>query len=379
MSEQHPFMHFNVIRDFRQKGKVEHKLMDIILLTICAVLSGQDDWKGIYHFGESRIDFLKQFGDFSAGLPSASTIARVMGMINPTQLQRCFIEWMKECVKLTEGEVVAIDGKTVRGSYDDSRGLGAIHMVNAFATENGVSLGQHKVFEKSNEITAIPKLLDLLNVSGCLVTIDAMGCQKKIAQKILEKNADYLLAVKGNQGRLEQAFNEYFHMGMLQNHDGDSYSTQEKSRGRQETRLALVNEDLSVLGDLEFDWPGLKTMGIVVSIRQESDVVQESEVSVRYYISSKQLDAKTLLNATRSHWLVESMHWMLDTEFGEDDCRKRAEDSAENFARIRQMCINMLRNETTFKASLKHKRAKCAMEPEYLYKVLTALVGRECS
>lgn len=373
MSEQNPFMHFSVIRDHRQTAKVEHKLTDIILLTICAVLAGQDDWKGIYHFGESRIDFLKRLGDFSGGVPSVSTIARVMGMINPSRLQTCFIEWMKSCCELTEGEVVAIDGKTVRGSYDNSRGLGAIHMVNAFATENGVSLGQEKVYEKSNEITAIPKLLDLLNISGCLVTIDAMGCQKKIAKKVLEKNADYLLAVKGNQGKLEQAFDDYFHMGMLQNHDGDSYSTQEKSRGRQETRLALVNDDLSVLGDLEYDWPGLKTMGIVVSIRQEGDVAYESEVSVRYYISSKELDAKTLLNATRSHWLVESMHWILDTAFGEDDSRKRADDRAENFARIRQMCLNMLRSETSFKASVKHKRAKCAMETEYLSTVLASL------
>jgi len=174
---------------------------------------------------------------------------------------------MKDCCELTKGEVVAIDGKTVRGSYDDSRGLGAIHMVNAFATENGVSLGQHKVYEKSNEITAIPELLELLDISGCLATIDAMGFQKKIAQKALNKNADYLLAVKGNQGRLEQAFDNYFDMSMLQKHDGDSYSTQETSRGRQETWLALTNTDLSVLGDLEFDWPELKTVGIVVSVR----------------------------------------------------------------------------------------------------------------
>ena len=160
---------------------------------------------------------------------------------------------------------------------------------------------------------------------------------------------------------------------MLQNHDGDSYSTQEKSRGRLETRLALVNEDLSVLGDLEYDWPGLKTMGIVASIRQEADSAKESEISIRYYISSKKLDAKTLLNATRSHWLVESMHWILDTEFGEDASRKRAEDRAENFSRIRQMCLNMLRSETSFKASIKHKRAMCAMDTAYLHKVMTSL------
>ncbi|PMN96656.1 transposase [Vibrio sp. 10N.222.55.C12] len=200
-----------------------------------------------------------------------------------------------------------------------------------------------------------------------------MGCQKKIAQKILDKNADYLLAVKGNQGRLEQAFNNYFDMSMLQNHDGDSYSTQEKSRGRQETRLALTNTDLSVLGNVGLEWPELKTMGIVVSLRQKEEVAKESEFTVRYYISSKELSAKELLNATRSHWLVESMHWSLDTDFGEDASRKRAEESAENFARIRQMCLNMLKSETTLKASIKHKRAMCAMSCEYLLKVLASL------
>ena len=366
-------MHFDNIKDYRQQGKVEHKLTDIILLTICAVLSGQDDWKAIQLFGEARIDFLKTLGDFRHGVPSASTISRVMGMVSAPRLQKSFIEWIEACCEVTKGEVVAIDGKTVRGSYDNSQGLGAIHMVNAFATENGVSLGQHKVYEKSNEITAIPDLLELLNVAGCLVSIDAMGCQKKIAQKIVNKSADYLLSVKGNQGRLEAAFNDYFHMGMMQEHDGDSYSTQEKSRGRLETRLALTNTDLSVLGDIEFEWPELKTMGIVVSIRQEESVAKEQEFSVRYFISSKELSAKELLNSVRSHWLIESMHWTLDTTFGEDACRKRAEERAENFARIRQMCLNLLKREMTLKASIKHKRAMCAMNPEYLLKVLGSL------
>ncbi|CAH8242582.1 hypothetical protein VAEKB19_7050012 [Vibrio aestuarianus] len=163
-----------------------------------------------------------------------------------------------------------------------------------------------------------------------------MGCQKKIAQKILNKNADYLLAVKGNQGRLEQAFDNYFDMSMLQKHDGDSYSTQEKSRGRQETRLALTNKDLSVLGDLEFDWPELKTMGIVVYVRQEEVVAKESEITVRYYISSKDLNAEELLNATRSHWLVEAMHWSLDNSFGEDACRKFRKDQTDVFKHVEE-------------------------------------------
>ncbi|BCK32698.1 hypothetical protein VCSRO96_3414 [Vibrio cholerae] len=368
-----PFMHFQIIKDYRQESKVEHKLSDIILLTICGVLSGHDGWDGIIDFGNARLDFLKRYGHFEAGIPSADTLSRVMGMINPVALQRSFIAWMKDCHTLTDGEVIAIDGKTLRGSYDRSKGKGTIHMVNAFATANRMSIGQLKVDSKSNEITAIPKLLDLLDVKGCLVTIDAMGCQKKIAQKILDKEADYLLAVKGNQGMLEQAFDDYFRMDMLQDFDGSSYSTQEKSHGRIETRVALVNRDLSVLGDIEHEWPGLKSMGIVASIRQESAVATEQDVSIRYYICSKELEAQTLLEATRSHWGVEVMHWSLDTAFCEDNSRIRADDRAEAFARIRQICLNLLKSETTFKGGIKRKRMNCAMDEKYLSKVLESL------
>lgn len=368
-----PFMHFQIIKDYRQESKVEHKLSDIILLTICGVLSGHDGWDGIIDFGHARLDFLKRYGHFEAGIPSADTLSRVMGMMNPVALQRSFIAWMKDCHTLTDGEVIAIDGKTLRGSYDRSKGKGTIHMVNAFATANRMSIGQLKVDSKSNEITAIPKLLDLLDVKGCLITIDAMGCQKKIAQKILDKEADYLLAVKGNQGMLEQAFDDYFRMDMLQDFDGSSYSTQEKSHGRIETRVALVNRDLSVLGDIEHEWPGLKSMGIVASIRQESAVATEQDVSIRYYICSKELEAQTLLEATRSHWGVEVMHWSLDTAFCEDNSRIRADDRAEAFARIRQICLNLLKSETTFKGGIKRKRMNCAMDEKYLSKVLESL------
>lgn len=235
-----------------------------------------------------------------------------MGMISPKSLQEAFIKWMKACHELTAGEVIAIDGKTVRGSYNKARDQQAIHMVNAFATANGVCLGQSKVNDKTNEITEIPKLLELLDIAGCLITIDAMGCQRKIAQKIVDKSADYLLAVKGNQGSLEKAFDDYYRPSMLVSFDGDSYASQDKSHGRLETRCALVNTNLSVLGDLAYEWPELTSMGIMVNVRQESEHAQEQEVSVRYYISSKKLTAEELHNATKSHWLVESMHWQLD-------------------------------------------------------------------
>jgi predicted transposase YbfD/YdcC len=296
-----------------------------------------------------------------------------MGQISPKALQESFIAWMQSCHTLTEGEVIAIDGKTARGSYNKAKAKGAIHMVNAFATRNGMSIGQVKVNAKSNEITAIPELLELLDVKGCLITIDAMGCQKKVAQKIVSKGADYLLAVKGNQGKLEAKFDEYFDVNMLQSFDGDSYSTQEKSHGRKETRLALVNNDLSVLGDLEYEWPELKTMGIVSSFRVDKDIGTEKSFSVRYYISSKVLDAETLLNSTRSHWGVEVMHWSLDTALKEDASRIRVDDRAEAFARIRQMALNLLKSETSFKGGVQRKRVRAAMNETYLSKVLEAL------
>lgn len=326
-----PFMHFSAIKDYRQAAKVNHKLSDIILLTICGVLSGQDTWEGISDFGKMRLNFLKHYGDFETGIPSADTIARVMGMISPKAMQRAFVEWMKECHKLTDGEVIAIDGKTVRGSYDKFRGQSAIHMVNAFATANGICLAQSKVNEKTNEMTEIPKLLEMLDFAGCLVTIDAMGCQRKIAEKIIEKSADYLLVVKSNQGLLEKAFDEYYRPTMMDSFDGDSYSSQIKSHGRLETSCALINTELSVLGDLTYDWPELKAMGIMVCIRQESESAREQELSVRYYISSKELTAEELHDATRVHWGVEAMHWQLDMAFKEDACRIRVDDRAESF------------------------------------------------
>lgn len=280
---------------------------------------------------------------------------------------------MRDCHELTDGEVIAIDGKTVCGSYDKSRGRAAIHMVNAFATANGVCLGQLKVGNKTNEITEIPKLLEMLDIAGCLVTIDAMGCQRKITQKMVDKSADYLLAVKGNQGSLEEAFNAYYQPVMLHSFAGDSYSSQEKSHGRLETRCALVNDDLSVLGDLAYDWPELKSMGIMVNIRQESEHATEQEMSVRYYISSRNLSARELHDATRSHWLVESMHWQLDVAFKEDACRVRVDDRVEALARIRQVCLNLLKQEKSFKGGITRKRMMCAMDENYLSKVLGSL------
>lgn len=213
--------HISVIRDPRQSWKVEHSLSDIIFLMVSAVIAGAEGWEDIEDFGEDNLDWLRQYGDFANGVPVHDTIARVINLISSKQLQRCFASWMKDCHEATEGEVVAIDGKTLRGTYNKDKRCGAIHMVSAFSAANQTVLGQVKTADKSNEIKAIPELLELLSIRGCLVTIDAMGCQRDIAEKIVQKEVDYLLAVKGNQKRLEKAISQLFNSSMINNFDGD--------------------------------------------------------------------------------------------------------------------------------------------------------------
>jgi predicted transposase YbfD/YdcC len=363
--------HISIIKDPRQNWKVAHKLSDIIFLAIVAVIAGAEGWEEIEDFGHDKLEWLKQYGDFENGVPVHDTIARVVSMINPKQFQTCFIAWMKDCHTATKGDVIAIDGKTVRGSYDKSKKRGAIHMVSAFSAANEVVLGQIKTQEKSNEITAIPELLKLLDIRGCLVTIDAMGCQKKIASKILECKADYLLAVKGNQKRLEQAFDNIFDLKDLQDSLDNTYATQEMSRGRLETRLHKVSHDINALGDLAFEWPGLKTLGYAVSFRQE-DGKPATSASIRYYISSAKLSAKDFAHAIREHWSIEvKLHWKLDTAFREDACRIRRGDGAENFAKIRHVALNLLNAEKSFSGGIKRKQKRANRSESYLSQVLT--------
>ena len=323
-----------------------------------------------HYFGVDHLEWLKQYGDFDNGIPVHDTIARVMSMISAKQLQKSFAAWMRDCHIATEGEVIAIDGKSLRGTYNKDRRQGIIHMVSAFSAANQVVLGQVKTAEKSNEITAIPELLEILNIRGCLVTIDAMGCQKAIAKKILDKEADYLLAVKSNQGRLEAAFDNYFKLEMLQSDEGDTYSTKEQGHGRIETRLCLVNDDLSVLGDIAFEWPELKTMGIVATIRQEKGQ-PATGITLRYYISSAKLTSKQLLDASRAHWSIESqLHWQLDVGMSEDSCRIRREQAGENFAVLRHIALNLLNADTSFKAGIKRKQKRAGRNNDYLSRVL---------
>lgn len=361
----------SVIYDARQKWKVNHKLADILLLVICAVIAGCEGWEEIEDFGNERLDWLKKYGEFEFGIPSHHTIARVVSAVNPKQFQKCFIEWMQACHQATNGEIIAIDGKTARGSYDKGKDKGAIHMVSAFATANELVLGQIKINDKSNEITAIPELLDLLEIRGCLITIDAMGCQREIAKKIVDKGADYLLAVKGNQGKLQECFEKHFSIEKVSQWKGDIFKTEEKSHGRMESRLHIVSDIFDEFVNLSFDWKGMKTLGIILSARMENGVFNTDDISVRYYISSAELTAEEFAHAAREHWAIENkLHWKMDVAMREDDCRIRRGNAAEMLTGFRHMAVNMLNNTKTFKAGLKRKQKKAAMSTKYLSEVL---------
>lgn len=257
MNLENLMKHISIIPDYRQAWKVEHKLSDILLLTICAVISGAEGWEDIEDFGNVHLDFLKLYCDFKNGIPVHDTIARVVSCISSTKFHECFINWMKECHSIDE-DIIAIDGKTLRGSYDKSRRCGAIHVINAFSTMSGVVLGQLKTDEKSNEITTMPDLINLLDLKGKIVTTDAMGCQKDIAEKIRSQEGDYLLAVKGNQGKLYRAIEDAFPVKRINDPALESFVTEEKSHGRKETRLHVVSDIPNDLIDYTFAWTDLK-------------------------------------------------------------------------------------------------------------------------
>ncbi|MFA0088740.1 ISAs1 family transposase [Vibrio sp. 10N.261.51.F12] len=370
MDEKSLLEHISVIRDPRQSWKIEHTLADIIFLMVAAVIAGAEGWEDIEDFGEDNLEWLRQYGDFINGIPVHDTIARVINLISAKQLQRCFSSWMQDCHDVTSGEVIAIDGKTLRGTYNKDKRCGAIHMVSAFSAANQVVLGQVKTSEKSNEIKAIPELLELLSIRGCIVTIDAMGCQRQIAEKIVSKGADYLLAVKGNQKRLEEAISEIFNSRTINTFGGDKYVTQENGHGRTETRVSMVEHNTDFLGDLAFNWSNLSTVGVVFSIRQEGDKLPET-MQVKYYISSASLSAKTLLENTRAHWSIENqMHWRLDVGFNEDACRIRRKQAGENFAVVRHIALNLLTAEKSFNGGIKRKQKKANRSNAYLSQVL---------
>ena len=342
----------------------EHLLEDIIFITIAAVICGAETWNDIENYGKLKKEWLGQYLQLPHGIPSHDTFNRFFSSLDPVQLEDSFLEWVRSVSELTAGEVVSIDGKTLRGS----RAAGSksvVHMVSAWANVNQLSLGQVKVDEKSNEITAIPKLLNVLALKGCIVTIDAMGCQREIASQIISKEADYMLAVKGNQGCLE----EDIERSIRYLKPSDQWQEDDFGHGRIENRRCMVYDTLSFI-DRKERWVGLKTIVKVESTRYMKSTGKE-EKETRFYISSLLPDAQTIGKAIRSHWGIEnSLHWTLDVSFGEDKSRKRDGYSAQNFSIINRIALNLLKNEQSKKRSVKGKRLDAGWNNDYLLRIL---------
>jgi len=365
---------FAEVADPRREHMRLHNLWDIIAITILAVVAGADSWVEVANYGDIKVDFLKSFLELPNGIPSHDTFCRVFALLNPSAFQEGFVNWVQAIAKVTLGRLVAIDGKTARRSFDKGANQGPLHLVSAWASENRLLLGQQACDSKSNEITAIPELLKNLEISGSIVTIDAMGCQKEIAAAIHEAGADYVLAVKDNQPTLHDDIRELFNEGLdndFANLEHRCHGTKEKGHGRVETRVYHVVGVPGKLAERHPDWQGLRSVGLVYCERQEGD--KEASMETRVFISSLPPKVKTFARAVRNHWGIEtSLHWVLDVSFREDDSRLRKGHGQENMALIRRLAASLLHNETTCKGGVGCKRKCAGWDDDYLLKVLAA-------
>jgi predicted transposase YbfD/YdcC len=365
--------HFSGLSDPRGRQNQEHKFIDILVITICAAICGADDWVSVEQFGCAKQKWLAGFLELPNGIPSHDTFWRVFRHLDAEQFQESFMQWVASVQTLTQGEVIAVDGKQLRRSHDASAGKAAIHMVSAWATRNGLALGQRKVDEKSNEITAIPELLQKLEISGCIVTIDAMGCQTKIAETIVEKDADYVLALKGNHSLLHEdmvlLFDDLAQSG-FKAFPFDHAKTVDKDHGRIEVRQAWRIDAPKLIENLRtaHKWPKLTTL---VKVQCERYLDGKHSLESRYYILSLKTTAADILDITRTHWAIEnSLHWVLDIAFREDESRLRKDYGAQNFAVLRHIALSLLKQDTKLKVGIKNKRLRAGWDHDYLLSVL---------
>ncbi len=356
---------FSNIDDPRSDINKLHRLDDILLIGIIAVICAADTWKDIETYAKAKEDFLRSFLDLPNGIPSDDTFNRVFSSIDPEQFERCFMDWVIDLVDVTDGEVVPIDGKTLRGAKTNGK-KSPVHMVSAWASTNNMVLGQVKVSEKSNEISAIPKLLELITIKGCVVTIDAMGCQENIAKTIIKQEADYILAVKENQKQLYQDIQDEFRFGK----SIQTYTDEDLGHGRIETRKC------SIINSFEFiqnqgKWTELKGIIKIESVREFKNSDKPNENATRYYITSLKANPQVLQKMIRLHWSIENkLHWCLDVAFSEDASRKRAGNAAQNFSALSKIALNLLKQDKQTRQGLKGKRLKAAYDNNYLLKIL---------
>lgn len=350
---------FKSINDPRDKSGKRHLLEDILTITILGVLCGAEDWSAIEMYGRSQKVFLKTILKLPHGIPSDDTFRRLFIRIDYREFETIFIQWTSQLPKILGVQMIHIDGKTLRHSFDGRSDIAALHLVSAWSSSNNMVLGQLKSEGKSNEIKTIPKLLKLLDIQGAIITIDAMGCQKKIATEIIQQGADYILAVKENQGELYEQVTHAFNA--QKSHDTNEQL--EKGHGRIETRTSEVINDLLWIDEKE-NWCGLQSIIKIQSQREINGIISRE---YRYYISSLKEKAKVFNIAIRKHWSIENnLHWVLDMAFREDDCRKRSGNESENFAIIRRVAINLLKRDPNKRLGIKNKRLKAALNRDYL-------------
>ena len=371
--------HFATLPDPRVERTRDHRLVDILTIALCAVRCGADDWGAVETFGLAKEAWLRTFLALPGGIPSHDTFGRVFARLDPAEFQRCFLAWVRAVVPETAGQVVALDGKTLRRAHDRTNGKAALHMVSAWASGSGLVLGQLAVEDKSNESTAIPALLRLLDLEGATVTIDALGCQTAIAAQIVGQGADYALALKDNHPTLHAEVTEAFTTARATAFadyavaDHDHWQTVEKDHGRRETRRYWTIRDPTLIAYLNQGdaWADLRAIGLVESERQVGETVT---IEARHYLLSGAGEAAAFGRAVRSHWGIEHrVHWVLDVAFHEDDCRVRTGDGAENLAVLRHFALNLLRHERTTKGGLATKRFRAALDETYLLTVLAGL------
>jgi predicted transposase YbfD/YdcC len=367
------YEHFAVLTDPRcpSAPNSRHLLMDILIIAVCAVISGAEGWEDIEEYGEANAAWLGDLLDLPHGIPGHDTFRRVLSQLDPEELTQCFIAWTQALSEASGGEIVSIDGKTLRHSFDQATATAAIHMVSAWASANRLVLGQLKVEEKSNEITAIPKLLHLLDLKGAVVTIDAMGCQKEIAKTITEQGADYVLALKDNHPTLSAAVTLFLNDARDTGFTDIAHAyheTVDGDHGRLETRRYWITSEIESLG-AKGSWSNLHSVGMVEARREVGDMVQ---VETRYFLTSLPAQGVRFAQAVRQHWGIEnSLHWVLDVSFDEDACRIRKDKGAQTFAVLRHIALNLLRREPHHKRGIKARRKRAGWDRDYLVQVLT--------
>lgn len=356
-------LYFSEMKDPRIDRCKRHLLEDIVFITIAAVLSGAETWNDIEMYGIQKKDWLKSVLSLPNGIPKHDTFNRFFAALNPLEFERCFLNWIKDICKSFEGEIISIDGKTMCGSKGKDA-KSATHIVSAWASENELILGQIKTDQKSNEITAIPELLESLLIEGNIVTIDAMGCQKDIAKKIKEKNADYILAVKDNQKELRHNIEDSFRFLS----DVEISEKSDFGHGRIELRKCSIIRDLSMIENKD-KWADLNTLIMIESERQIK-ATGKTERETRYYISSSSCSADAFNDAIRSHWGIENkVHWSLDVSFNEDSSRKRANNAAQNFSTVCRIALNLLKKDNT-KIGIKGKRLKAGWNNDFILELI---------